>query len=122
MDLVLIHPETSSDTFQTPSRIPDTTQAPPAKGVLCNIGHWKKRQYLSFMTFTHGFGIDTSQTPRDTLQSGVWMVSGMCLRRSQDVSIPNPLANKKHLNKLNYAIILGYSPFLGKSGWCLGGV
>ena len=54
MDLVLLYPETSSvlrlipDTKQTP---PDTIQTPPIIGVLCNIGHWKKRQYLSFMTF-----------------------------------------------------------------------
>ena len=53
MDLVLLHPETSSvlrhipDTKQTP---PDTTQTPPVIGYLCNIGHWKKRQYLSIMT------------------------------------------------------------------------
>ena len=50
----MLHPETSSvlryipDTIQTP---PDTTQTPPAKGVLCNIGHWKKRPYLIFITF-----------------------------------------------------------------------
>ena len=53
---------------------------------------------------------------------GVWMVSWMCLRRPQDVSIPNPLANKNIISKMNYAIILGYSPCRGKSGWCLGGV
>ena len=61
MDLVLLHPdsgysntripETSSvlrfipDTKQT---TPDTTQTPQA---LCYIGNWKKRQYLSFITF-----------------------------------------------------------------------
>ena len=50
----MLHPETSSvlryipDTIQT---APDTTQTPPAKGVLCNIGHWKKRPYLIFITF-----------------------------------------------------------------------
>ena len=54
IDLVLLHPEISlvlrhiPDTKQTP---PDTTQTPPAKGVLCNIGHWKKRPYLIFITF-----------------------------------------------------------------------
>ena len=52
IDLVLVHPETSSfhisDTIQTP---PDTTRTHPVISVLCNTRHWKKRQYLSFLTF-----------------------------------------------------------------------
>ena len=79
MDLLLLHPETSSvlrhipDTKQTP---PDTTQPPPFIGVLCSIVHWKNRQYLSFITFFNILFRDLlfihprqPETPSDTIQT-----------------------------------------------------
>ena len=119
MDLVLVRPKISSfhipDTIQTP---PDTTRTLPFISVLCNIGHWKKRQCLSFMTFYNFLQMYFVLIHHKQLETPS--------RHHPDIPRHHPdTLRHKHLYAIQDTICIK-TPVswlcLGVFGWCLDGV
>ena len=133
MDLVLLHPETSSVLRDIPVIIqtpPDTIQTPPGIGVFMQYRALEKRQYLNIMTeynlFANKFSTntspdtlrhhpDTNQTPsihletqsRHPRQRHFYVIQGTC-----------PIYSALYYIKMSEGVWM----VSGVSGWCLDGV